>query len=70
MEATQLVAAFWPGPLTLIVKRAAHIPDAVSGGQDTVGLRWEAELEPGMYLLTKPFSMDDLAGRIKSVIKD
>ena len=32
--------------------------------------RWEAELEPGMYLLTKPFSMDDLAGRIKSVIKD
>ena len=38
-EATQLVAAFWPGPLTLIVKRAARIPDAVSGGQDTVGLR-------------------------------
>ena len=38
-QATQLVAAFWPGPLTLIVKRAARIPDAVSGGQDTVGLR-------------------------------
>ena len=38
-EARQLAAAFWPGPLTLILKRAAHIPDAVSGGQDTVGLR-------------------------------
>lgn len=38
-EARQLVDAFWPGPLTLILKRAAHIPDAVSGGQDTVGLR-------------------------------
>ena len=38
-EARQLVAAFWPGPLTLILKRAPHIPDAVSGGQDTVGLR-------------------------------
>lgn len=38
-EAQQMVDAFWPGPLTLIVKRAAHIPDAVSGGQDTVGLR-------------------------------
>ena len=38
-QARQLVAAFWPGPLTLILKRAAHIPDAVSGGQDTVGLR-------------------------------
>jgi L-threonylcarbamoyladenylate synthase len=38
-EAHQLVAAFWPGPLTLILKRAPHIPDAVSGGQDTVGVR-------------------------------
>ncbi|WP_317202021.1 L-threonylcarbamoyladenylate synthase [Janthinobacterium sp.] len=38
-QARQLVAAFWPGPLTLILKRAAHIPDAVSGGQDTLGLR-------------------------------
>lgn len=34
-----LADAFWPGPLTLILKRAANIPDAVSGGQDTVGLR-------------------------------
>jgi L-threonylcarbamoyladenylate synthase len=38
-QARQLVQAFWPGPLTLILKRAAHIPDAVSGGQDTVGIR-------------------------------
>lgn len=38
-QAHQLAAAFWPGPLTMILKRAANIPDAVSGGQDTVGLR-------------------------------
>jgi len=38
-DARQLIEAFWPGPLTLILKRAAHIPDAVSGGQDSVGLR-------------------------------
>jgi len=38
-EATALADAFWPGPLTMILKRAANIPDAVSGGQDTVGLR-------------------------------
>jgi L-threonylcarbamoyladenylate synthase len=38
-EARKLIDAFWPGPLTLILKRAAHIPDAVSGGQDSVGLR-------------------------------
>ncbi|MES2932828.1 MAG: L-threonylcarbamoyladenylate synthase [Pseudomonadota bacterium] len=37
--ASQLIAAFWPGPLTLILKRATHISDAVSGGQDSVGLR-------------------------------
>jgi L-threonylcarbamoyladenylate synthase len=41
-EAGQLAEAFWPGPLTMILKRAAHIPDAVSGGQDTVGIRCPA----------------------------
>ncbi|MBT0961142.1 L-threonylcarbamoyladenylate synthase [Denitromonas iodatirespirans] len=34
-----LAAAFWPGPLTLILKRQRGVPDAVTGGQDTVGLR-------------------------------
>lgn len=38
-QAQQLIDAFWPGPLTLILKRAAHVPDAVSGGQDSIGLR-------------------------------
>ncbi len=38
-EAHALAGAFWPGPLTMILKRAPNIPDAVSGGQDTVGLR-------------------------------
>lgn len=37
--ADKLAAAFWPGPMTLIVKRADHVLDAVTGGQDTVGLR-------------------------------
>jgi L-threonylcarbamoyladenylate synthase len=37
--ATRLAAAFWPGPLTLVLKRAAGVLDAVTGGQDTVGLR-------------------------------
>lgn len=38
-EAEVLIKAFWPGPLTLILERADHIPDAVSGGQKTIGLR-------------------------------
>ncbi|MEE2977239.1 MAG: L-threonylcarbamoyladenylate synthase [Pseudomonadota bacterium] len=37
--ALQLIEAFWPGPLTLILKRAPHIPAAVAGGQDSIGLR-------------------------------
>ena len=34
-----LAKSFWPGPLTLILKRQPHVPDLVTGGQDTVGLR-------------------------------
>ena len=37
--AQRLAAAFWPGPLTLVLKRAAGVADCVTGGQDTVGLR-------------------------------
>jgi len=38
-SARRLAAAYWPGPLTLILKRHARVPDAVTGGQDTVALR-------------------------------
>ncbi len=41
-EAKKLIDAFWPGPLTLILKRAASVPAAVTGGQDSVGLRCPA----------------------------
>jgi L-threonylcarbamoyladenylate synthase len=40
--AQALAQAFWPGPLTLILKRAVGVPDAVTGGQDSVGLRCPA----------------------------
>jgi L-threonylcarbamoyladenylate synthase len=38
-SARKLAAAFWPGPLTLILKRHPSVSDAITGGQDTVGLR-------------------------------
>lgn len=38
-SAKQLATHFWPGPLTLILKKRSDVPDAVTGGQDTVGLR-------------------------------
>jgi L-threonylcarbamoyladenylate synthase len=34
-----LAEKFWPGPLTMIVKRASGVLEEVTGGQDTVGLR-------------------------------
>jgi L-threonylcarbamoyladenylate synthase len=37
--ARKLAARFWPGPLTLILKRSALARDFVTGGQDTVGVR-------------------------------
>jgi L-threonylcarbamoyladenylate synthase len=38
--ADTLAAAFWPGPLTLVLPRAKNIPDAVTAGGSTVGIRW------------------------------
>ena len=37
--ARRLVAAAWPGPLTVIVKRGPRVALATTGGADTVGLR-------------------------------
>jgi L-threonylcarbamoyladenylate synthase len=39
IAAEKLAAAFWPGPLTLVLPRAAHVADIISGGQDTIGVR-------------------------------
>ncbi len=38
--AAQLARAFWPGPLTLVLERAGEIPDLVTAGGPTVGVRW------------------------------
>jgi L-threonylcarbamoyladenylate synthase len=38
-SARRLAATFWPGPLTLVLKRSSRAQDVITGGQDTVGLR-------------------------------
>jgi L-threonylcarbamoyladenylate synthase len=38
--ADRLAAAFWPGPLTLVLPRSKEIPDLVTAGGATVGVRW------------------------------
>ena len=39
VTAQKLMAEFWPGPLTLVVKKAPNIPDAVTAGLATVAVR-------------------------------
>jgi L-threonylcarbamoyladenylate synthase len=34
-----LASTFWPGPLTMVLRRTARVVDEVTGGRDTVGLR-------------------------------
>lgn len=38
-KARILAEKFWPGPITLVVKRNHKIPDLVTSGMDSVGLR-------------------------------
>jgi L-threonylcarbamoyladenylate synthase len=37
--ALQLMDAFWPGPLTLVLPKQSHVPDIVTSGLDTVAVR-------------------------------
>jgi L-threonylcarbamoyladenylate synthase len=34
-----LAEKFWPGPLTMVLKRSPQVSDLISGGQNTIGLR-------------------------------
>lgn len=38
-EAKKLSDAFWPGPLTMILEKSEAVPDATTGGMDTVAIR-------------------------------
>lgn len=37
--ATRLAESFWPGPLTMVMPRAANVHDVITGGQDTIAIR-------------------------------
>ncbi len=39
LNAYKLADAFWPGPLTMIMKKNSIVPDRVTAGMDTVGIR-------------------------------
>ena len=39
-HARSLIARYWPGPLTLVLRARPVVPDAVGAGTGTVGVRW------------------------------
>jgi L-threonylcarbamoyladenylate synthase len=41
-RAEQLARIFWPGPLTLVLPKKPHVPDRLTAGLDTVGIRMPA----------------------------
>ena len=43
-NAKKLAEAFWPGPLTIILKKSSLIPDETSGGLDTVAVRMPSDI--------------------------
>lgn len=42
--AKKVMEAFWPGPLTLIFKKKPCVPNSVTGGLDTVGVRFPSNM--------------------------
>src|SRR5437773_9203754 len=38
-NAEKLARRFWPGPLTLVLAKQPHVPDRLTAGLDTVGIR-------------------------------
>jgi len=45
-QAQELAERFWPGPLTLVMRRSPELPDLVTGGADTVAVRMPAHRIP------------------------
>lgn len=43
--AQKLMAAFWPGPLTIVLPKKASVSDAITAGLDTIGLRMPNQAE-------------------------
>jgi L-threonylcarbamoyladenylate synthase len=66
--AEKLARAFWPGPLTLVLPRAKAIPELVTAGGATVGVRWpshpfiQAVIRECRFPLAAPSA--NLAGRV------
>jgi L-threonylcarbamoyladenylate synthase len=57
MQAKLLAEKFWPGPLTVLLKRKPAIPDLVTSGLDTVGIRCPDHALTNELLRSLPFPL-------------
>lgn len=64
-QAWLLARAFWPGPLTMILKRHHDVDASVSGGQDTIGVRCPSH-PVAQALLTKFAELKAAAGQTRA----
>lgn len=64
-QAWLLAQAFWPGPLTMILKRHHDVDASVSGGQDTIGVRCPSH-PVAHALLTKFAQLKAAAGQVRA----
>lgn len=55
--ARKLADTFWPGPLTLLLKKKTIIPDLVTSGLDTVGIRCPDHARTRQLLKQLPFPL-------------
>lgn len=55
--AEALMDAFWPGPLTLVLPKSDLVPDLVTSGLDTVGVRMPAHAVTHELLRALPFPL-------------
>ena len=66
--AETLIEKFWPGPLTLVLPRKDTVPDAATGGLDTVALRCpdHAGCRPSPTTASEAFH--DMEGRVAMIL--
>lgn len=64
--AQALAEAFWPGPLTLIVPRAAELSPVVTGGAETVGVRLPAHAPLQDWLVACDFPVAVTSANLSS----
>lgn len=55
--ADRLAKAFWPGPLTLVLPKASHVPNLVTSGQSTVAIRMPNNAQTLALLRLLPFPL-------------